>query len=92
MLSGSMPNNWLLSTQSQFRCGCCSGYHFILVKQAVFHGLQEEAEKPEKDAEIGVEDGKGEDGKGNAEVHVSFKPDESDDDLFNCLGSYKSEL
>ncbi|KAI3442914.1 SANT domain-containing protein [Psidium guajava] len=47
----------------------------------------EEAEKPEKDAEIGDEDG-----KGDAEVHDSSKSDDSDDDLFNCLSSYKSEL
>lgn len=51
----------------------------------------EEAEKPaeklEKDEEIGDEDG-----KGDAEVHNSLKSDESDDDLFNCLGSYNSEF
>jgi len=53
--------------------------------------VQEEAEKPaeklEKDEEIGDEDG-----KGDAEVHNSLKSDESDDDLFNCLGSYNSEF
>ncbi|XP_056159561.1 uncharacterized protein LOC115675356 isoform X3 [Syzygium oleosum] len=45
----------------------------------------EEAEKPEKDEEVGDEDGKG-------DVEVRDKSDESDDDLFNCLGSYKSEF
>ncbi|KAF8042474.1 hypothetical protein BT93_A0950 [Corymbia citriodora subsp. variegata] len=45
------------------------------------------AEKPEKDEEVGDEDG-----KGHAEVHDSLKSDESDDDLFNILGSYNSEF
>ncbi|XP_030521991.1 uncharacterized protein LOC115735072 isoform X3 [Rhodamnia argentea] len=45
------------------------------------------AEKPDKDTEIGDEDG-----KGDAEVHDSSKSDDSDDDLFNCLSSYKSEF
>lgn len=51
----------------------------------MFLGLQEEAEKPEKDEEVGDEDGKG-------DAEVRDKSDESDDDLFNCLGSYKSEF
>lgn len=57
----------------------------------MFLGLQDEAEKPvekpEQDEEIGDEDG-----KGDAEVHDCLKSDESDDDLFNCLSSYKSEI